>query len=138
MLGTIFLGVEMQTEVAEPRLLVFLPEEGMETDRMVAEFIFGWSMDETPINVFYDPWAALWRPRPNEGRVATPSWSRVPSDAIKVIERMEELGFDTQITRQGGMWHMTISAQERYSAVHYPNFCYAVCIAALGALGVIR
>jgi hypothetical protein len=118
------------------RVITILPKQGMEIDRMIARDVFGWSEDKSDTNPFYDSWAGLWRPRPL-GRVETPSWSRFAPDTLKVIERMEEMGFEGEIHRSGGVYDVQFTAPGGTGVAHYPNFGYAVCMAALGALGVI-
>ncbi len=120
----------------QPHIVVYLPEQGMETDRMIAKDVFGWSDDKSERNSFYDPWASLWRPKP-EGTPATPAWSRNPSDTLKVIEQMELMGFEGEICREGGSYHVSFTAHGGHGAADYPDFSYAVCLAALGALRVI-
>jgi hypothetical protein len=108
----------------------------MQTDKMIAKDVFGWSEDRSDTNTFYDSWASLWRPRPL-GRVETRSWSRFAPDTLKVIDRMSEIGFEVEIHRSGGVYDVQFTAPGGTGVAHLSEFSYAVCLAALGALGVI-
>lgn len=63
----------------------------MELDKKIGIYYYGWTREETVRNNYYDAWADLWRPRPEDSRgIPTPAYSTTCGDVIRLIEHLAQ------------------------------------------------
>ncbi len=108
-------------------------EPGIEMDALVARRIFGWTEEKTATNKWFDPFVKLWRPTPKDNP-ATPAWSRAPSHALTVIEKLTEIGIPSDIrVLEPNLYEVKIGyGLPRAQSVD--SFATAICRAALMAV----
>ena len=103
----------------------------MKTDITIGKLYYGWTEEQTEINKWYDPWAQIWRPIPQNGKgVPTPAFSGNETFAVKLIEHLDSaLHISTEVVRNVHVWFVTMDIHKTNIFAFGEDVSFSIAVA---------